>query len=125
MFQIQEEDERVDQIIKKVEASYGLSLIEIAGYQSGDFVDRFTQERVDTDCYRLVFENASGDEIWAGIVLLNGSFTIPAANYCSGWLAFDKDEFPEIRFLRHSNEAIVFCADNRYTREQLLRGIVE
>ena len=115
------DDVRVTEILNKVEESLGLIFVEFIASEDGAFTDHYTKESVDSSTFVCSFWHLQQQMYIQGtMLLLHGSFSISAANYCSGWLVFEDAQLPEIRFIRGADEAIVFT--NAYTREQLVRA---
>lgn len=113
-------DDRACEIIQLAGECYGLIFDEIIGFENGTFTDKFTKESVDCTTYVVSFWNLQHQlYVQGSLLLLHGSFSIPAANFCSGWLVFEDSDYPEIRFLRQANEAIVFTGV--YSREDLVK----
>jgi hypothetical protein len=115
------DDVRVIELLNKVEETVGLIFVEFIDSEDGEFTDHHTKESVDSSTFVCSFWHLQQQRYVQGtLLLLHGSFSIPAANYCSGWLVFEDSEFPEIRYIRGADEAIVFTS--AYTREQLIRA---
>lgn len=117
------EDPRVNEVIKVAEANCSLAFNEIVGFEKGEFTDKFLGETIPCTTYVLSFVDPGGTFVTGELLMLDGSFSIRSANYCAGWLVFPDKELPEIRFIRNSDEAIVFTGV--YTREQLVRGLID